>query len=88
MKGWLLARQALDMIGLGRAEASISTAELAAKFVTLRGSRGGRAAVLAHMKYRELAIEASTVGFIDIPEAFEGLKHRGVVGRLVATDPA
>jgi hypothetical protein len=77
MKGWLLARQALDMIGLGRAEASISTAELAAKFVTLRGSRGGRAAVLAHMKYRELAIEA-----------FEGLKHRGVVGRLVATDPA
>jgi alcohol dehydrogenase, propanol-preferring len=79
-------------VGLGRAEATISTAELVGKFVTLRGSRGGRpgdiAAVLAHMQRGELQIEASTVGFKDIPEALERLKRGGVVGRLVATDAA
>jgi propanol-preferring alcohol dehydrogenase len=79
-------------VGLGRAEATISTALLVGKAVTLRGSRGGRpgdiAAVLAHMKRGELQIEASTVGFNDIPEALERLKRGGVVGRLVATDPA
>ena len=76
-------------VGLGRVEATISTAELVGKAVTLRGSRGGRAgdiaAVLAHMRKGELEIEASTVQFQDIPDSLERLKQGGVVGRLVAT---
>jgi propanol-preferring alcohol dehydrogenase len=76
-------------VGLGRIEATISTAELVGKFVTLRGSRGGRpgdiAAVLRHMKRGELEIAASTVGFDDIPGALERLKQGGAVGRIVAT---
>jgi propanol-preferring alcohol dehydrogenase len=76
-------------VGLGRTEATVSTAELVRKAVTLRGSRGGQpgaiAAVLAHMQKGELEITASTVGFQDIPDGLERLKQGGVVGRLVAT---
>jgi propanol-preferring alcohol dehydrogenase len=77
------------LVGLGRTEATFSTAELIAKAVTLKGSRGGRPgaiqAVLAHMQKGELEIAASTVGFQDIPKSLERLKQGGVVGRLVAT---
>jgi propanol-preferring alcohol dehydrogenase len=76
-------------VGLGRTEATLSTAELVGKAVTLRGSRGGQpgaiAAVLAHMQKGELEIAASTVGFQDIPKSLERLRQGGVVGRLVAT---
>lgn len=76
-------------VGLGVMEATISTAELVAKEVTLRGSRGGKpgatAAVLQHMEQGELEIEASAVGFEDIPDSLERLKQGGVIGRLVAT---
>jgi alcohol dehydrogenase, propanol-preferring len=76
-------------VGLGKTEATISTAMLTGKAVTLRGSRGGMPGavqgVLAHIEKGELEIAASTVGFADIPEALERLKRGGVVGRLVAT---
>jgi propanol-preferring alcohol dehydrogenase len=75
-------------VGLGRTQAMISTAELVGKSVTLRGSGGGRpsdtAAVLGHMERGELTIEASTIGFEDIPEGLERLERGGVVGRIVA----
>lgn len=75
-------------VGLGVIEATISTAELTTKPVALLGSRGGIegtcAAVLQHMMRKELEIEASTIGFDDIPQGLELLRQGGVVGRLVA----
>jgi propanol-preferring alcohol dehydrogenase len=75
-------------VGLGRTEATISTAELVARSVTLRGSGGGRpsdtAAILGHMARGDLRIEAVTIGFDEIPEGLERLERGGVVGRIVA----
>lgn len=77
-------------VGLGKTEATISTAELTARMVTLRGSRGGSMpgateAVLRHMADGELEIEASHLSFEEIPAGLERLRQGGVVGRLVAT---
>jgi propanol-preferring alcohol dehydrogenase len=75
-------------VGLGVNDATISTAMLVAKSVTLRGSKGGRPGdtdkVLAHMQAGELTIQASTIGFEEIPAGLERLEHGGVIGRLVA----
>ena len=75
-------------VGLGRNEATISTAELVYKAVTLRGARGGRVrdleAVIDLIARGELSIHTSPVGFDDIPEAIERLKGGGVFCRLVA----
>jgi len=75
-------------VGLGRTEATISTAELVARSVTLRGSGGGRpsdtAAVLAMMAAGDLTIQATTIGFDEIPEGLSRLARGGVVGRIVA----
>lgn len=75
-------------VGLGKTEATISTAALTGRMVTLRGSRGGMGGaiqgVLKHMERGELEIAASTVGFEEIPDALERLRQGGVVGRLVA----
>jgi propanol-preferring alcohol dehydrogenase len=75
-------------VGLGRTEARISTMDLVAKSVTLRGSGGGQpsdtAAVLGYMSRRELSIEASTIDFDAIPQGLTRLARGGVVGRIVA----
>ena len=76
-------------VGLGKTEATINTAELTGKAVTLRGARGGMVpgateAVIAHMAKGELEIEAATIPFEAIPEGLERLKRGSVVGRLVA----
>jgi propanol-preferring alcohol dehydrogenase len=75
-------------VGLGRKETTIPTFELVLKAVTLRGARGGMPgaidAVLRHMTSGELAIEAATIGFDEIPEGLARLDRGGVVGRLVA----
>lgn len=75
-------------VGLGKTESTISTAELVTKSVSLLGSRGGMegtcAAVLTHMGNSELEIEATTIGFDDIPDGLERLRAGQVVGRLVA----
>jgi alcohol dehydrogenase, propanol-preferring len=75
-------------VGLGKTEATISTAMLTGRMVTLRGSRGGMGGaiqgVLAHMEKGELEIAVSTVTFDEIPDALERLRQGGVVGRLVA----
>jgi propanol-preferring alcohol dehydrogenase len=75
-------------VGLGVSDATISTAMLVAKAVTLRGSKGGRPGdtekVLAHMQNGELKIQAATIGFDEIPAGLERLERGGVIGRLVA----
>ncbi len=75
-------------VGLGRKQTTIPTFELVLKAVTLRGARGGMPgaidAVLRHMTSGELAIEATTIGFDEIPEGLARLDRGGVVGRLVA----
>jgi propanol-preferring alcohol dehydrogenase len=75
-------------VGLGRTEATISTMALIGRGVTLRGSGGGSpsdtAAVLGHMARGQLAIEATTIGFDEIPEGLARLERGGVVGRIVA----
>ena len=40
--------------------------------------------MLGHMKNGELTIEATTVGFDEIPEVSQRLEHGGVIGRIVA----
>jgi propanol-preferring alcohol dehydrogenase len=76
-------------VGLGHNEATISTAALTSRMVTLRGHRGGSAGiveeVLAHMSAGDLTIQATTVGFDDIPDALDRLGRGGVIGRIVAT---
>jgi propanol-preferring alcohol dehydrogenase len=61
---------------------------LIGRSATLRGSGGGApsdtAAVLGHMARGDLAIEATTIGFDDIPEGLARLERGGVVGRIVA----
>ncbi len=75
-------------VGLGRSEATISTAELVIKAITLRGARGGRPvdfrAVIDLIAEGELSIHASTTTFEQIPEAIERLKTGDVTGRIVA----
>jgi propanol-preferring alcohol dehydrogenase len=75
-------------VGLGRTEATISTADLVHKAVTLRGARGGRPgdleAVIDLMANGDLSIHATTTDFDGIPAAIERLKHGDVVGRIVA----
>jgi propanol-preferring alcohol dehydrogenase len=78
----------VSQVGLGRSEATISTALLTGTMVTLRGSRGGRPGdtqkVIKHMADGELTIRASSIAFAEIPADLERLKQGGVVGRLVA----
>jgi len=78
----------VSQVGLGKTEATISTAALTGKMVQLRGSRGGMPgateAVIAHMAKGELEIEATAIPFDQIPQGLERLEKGGVVGRLVA----
>ncbi|HEX4376164.1 MAG TPA: zinc-binding dehydrogenase [Steroidobacteraceae bacterium] len=75
-------------VGLGKTQALISTMELIAKSVTLRGSAGGSAAdtsaVLDLMARGDLTIEATTIDFDQIPAGLARLQRGGVVGRIVA----
>ncbi len=79
------------VVGLGRNEATISTAELVYKSVTLRGSRGGPPgaleSVLALMANGDLTIHATRIGFDEIPDAIERLNSGHVVGRIAAVMP-
>lgn len=78
----------VSQVGLGKTEATISTEALSGKAVQLRGSRGGRPGdtekVIAHMAAGELEIEATAIGFEEIPDGLERLEKGNVVGRLVA----
>ena len=77
------------LVGLGRTETLIPSMPLVAKSVTLRGSGGGTpvdtSSVLGYMARGDLTIQASMIGFEDIPGGLERLKRGGVVGRIVAT---
>ena len=76
------------LVGLGCDEAKLPSMALIGKSVTLRGSAGGTpsdtAAVLDLMAEGKLEIEASAIGFDEIPAGLERLARGGVVGRLVA----
>lgn len=78
----------VSQVGLGKTEATINTGALTGKMVQLRGSRGGgpgaTEAVIAHLAKGELEIEATTIGFEEIPAGLKRLEEGGVVGRLVA----
>jgi propanol-preferring alcohol dehydrogenase len=75
-------------VGLGHTQALISTMQLVGRSVTLRGSAGGgpsdTAAVLGLMESGALKIEATSIGFAEIPAGLERLERGGVVGRIVA----
>jgi propanol-preferring alcohol dehydrogenase len=75
-------------VGLGRSEATISTADLVVKALTLRGARGGRPvdfrAAIDLIANGDLSIHASTTTFEEIREAIERLKDGDVIGRIVA----
>jgi propanol-preferring alcohol dehydrogenase len=75
-------------VGLGRSEATISTAELVIKAITLRGARGGRPvdfrAVIDLIAKGDLSIYTGTTTFEEIPAAIERLRTGDVMGRIVA----
>ena len=75
-------------VGVGNSEATISTADLVYKAVTLHGARGGQPgdldAVIDLIAKGDLSIQTTTTTFEEIPEAIERLKHGDVLGRIVA----
>jgi alcohol dehydrogenase, propanol-preferring len=76
-------------VGLGKPEATISTAALVLKAVTLRGARGGTdprhlEAVIDYMAIGQLQIPTNPIGFDEIPDAIEQLAAGRVIGRFVA----
>ena len=75
-------------VGLGRSEATISTAELVIKAITLRGARGGTPvdfrAVIDLIAKGDLSIFAGTTTFEEIPEAIDRLRTGDLTGRIVA----
>ncbi len=75
-------------VGLGLNEATISTAQLVLKAVTLRGARVGRVqdfeAVIDLMTTDELEILASTTTFEEIPVEIARLQHGDLICRKVS----
>jgi propanol-preferring alcohol dehydrogenase len=75
-------------VGMGRLEATISTASLILRKVTLIGSQGGTKedveGVYRYFATGKLAPTVSEITFDQIPEGVERLRRGEVVGRLVA----
>ncbi len=75
-------------VGMGRLEATISTASLILRKVTLIGSQGGTKedveGVYRYFATGKLTPALSQITFDQIPEGIEKLKRGEVVGRLVA----
>jgi propanol-preferring alcohol dehydrogenase len=75
-------------VGMGRLEATISTASLILRKVTLIGSQGGTKAdvegVYRYFATGKLTPTITEITFDQIPEGIDRLKHGEVVGRLVA----
>jgi len=79
------------LVGASVRETTFDNGHLIQKEATLRGAQGGHPgsteAVLAHMQSGDLEIQATTIGFDDIPEGLARLERGGVQGRLVAVMP-
>jgi 2-desacetyl-2-hydroxyethyl bacteriochlorophyllide A dehydrogenase len=77
-------------VGMGRTDVTIDSSILVSKQVTLVGSLGGSYAdcedVLRLMS-EGLTVEATEIGFDEIPEGLDRLEKGGVRGRLVAVYP-
>jgi alcohol dehydrogenase, propanol-preferring len=75
-------------VGMGRLEATISTASLILRKVTLIGSQGGTKedieGVYRYFATGKLTPTITEITFDQIPEGITRLKHGEVVGRLVA----
>ena len=75
-------------VGMGRLEATISTASLILRKVTLIGSQGSTKedveGVYRYLATGKLAPRISEITFDQIPEGIAKLKRGEVVGRLVA----
>jgi propanol-preferring alcohol dehydrogenase len=75
-------------VGMGRLQATISTASLILRKVTLIGSQGGTKedveGVYRYLATGKLAPKISEIGFDEIPDGIGRLKRGEVVGRLVA----
>jgi propanol-preferring alcohol dehydrogenase len=75
-------------VGMGRLEATISTASLILRKVTLIGSQGGTKedveGVYRYLATGKLAPTVSEITFDQIPEGIERLRRGEVIGRLVA----
>jgi propanol-preferring alcohol dehydrogenase len=75
-------------VGMGRLEATISTASLILRKVTLIGSQGGTKedveGVYHYFATGKLAPTVSEITFDQIPEGIERLRRGEVIGRLVA----
>lgn len=75
-------------VGMGRLEATISTASLILRKVTLIGSQGGTKedveGVYKYLATGKLAPTITEIRFDEIPDGIERLKRGEVVGRLVA----
>jgi len=78
------------LVGLGAAETTFSNFDLVSRAVRLRGSTpaGDPAhlqAVIDLIASGDVTVQASTVGFDDIPDGLARLARGEVIGRLVAT---
>ena len=75
-------------VGMGRLEATISTASLILRKVTLIGSQGGTKedieGVYQYLATGKLDPQITQITFDEIPEGIHRLKQGEVVGRLVA----
>lgn len=75
-------------VGMGRLQATISTASLILRKVTLIGSQGGTKddveGVYRHLATGKLAPKITEITFDEIPDGIGRLKRGEVVGRLVA----
>ncbi|WNM31948.1 alcohol dehydrogenase catalytic domain-containing protein [Streptomyces sp. Li-HN-5-11] len=75
-------------VGIGRAEATISTTALVAKMVTLVGSLGGTRteteAVLGLIASGDLSVELDEIDFESIGDGIDRLRRGDALGRLVA----
>ncbi|HZK05002.1 MAG TPA: zinc-binding dehydrogenase [Actinomycetaceae bacterium] len=76
------------LVGMGKLEANISTIRMILSQVTLIGSNGGTpqdvADIMDLYATGGLKPKLTIIGFDDIPQGIDDLKHHRIVGRLVA----
>lgn len=76
------------VVGMGSMEITVDTMDLILKRAHLMGSLGGTkedvAAVYGYLARGELEPVVNVIGFDDIPQGLDDLKHHRVIGRVVA----
>lgn len=76
------------LVGMAKLEFSIDTMDMILKELNILGSVGGTkediAAVYELMASGQVDPKFTTIGFNDIPQGIDDLKHHRITGRLVA----